>query len=488
MDTAHITCDKCGQEFGSIGSLRRHIVKSHEGDSVSLKGPKFDPKYYALPSTTTCKACNYSFRTFFHLKKHVEASNCPHRERLWQLADDYHPDEEAPAAADRPSIIAQVASDPGDAALNPEFREQLRERCCLCSQKLAMKGVKQRLNKQRAATMGRVWAEIEPKLDTFKVNVKKGHQCRLCGIQVDAPGRHVRQCVPLLQAHVVQSTHEHGLSKVPESSKAKQTTKQVSSPAAQPSLASPRAQLTCFLRLSNSANHCYANSVLQCLWWQQPQLRREGPFREPFNRGMLTIINPEHSSFRAATAHWVFDGMQRDAAEFLQALLLSQATDILGRWESRSQLGEGSIREDVGVAPTPLIQTAEWILQGMIMEWHVQGYIHALSQPFEHIALQVPSFTQEGKNERLLHLPEVIRIPIFSGQALGIRWEEFKVAALVHHIGHTPHQGHYRACVLRNQQWFHADDSAVPRLVDSANSTIQSGTYLLSLTRIWLQQ
>ena len=131
---------------------------------------------------------------------------------------------------------------------------------------------------------------------------------------------------------------------------------------------------------------------------------------------------------------------------------------------------------------------AEWTLQGMIMEWHAQAYIHALSQPFEHIALQVPRFTQEGKNERLLHLPEVIRIPIFSGQALGIRWEEFKVAALVHHIGHTPHQGHYRACVLHNQQWFHADDSAVPHLVDSANSTIQSGTYLLFLTRIWLQQ
>ena len=33
VDTTHITCDKCGQEFGSIGSLRRHIVKSHEGDS-----------------------------------------------------------------------------------------------------------------------------------------------------------------------------------------------------------------------------------------------------------------------------------------------------------------------------------------------------------------------------------------------------------------------------------------------------------------------
>ena len=50
---------------------------------------------------------------FFHLKKHVEASNCLHRERLWQLVYEYAPGEEAPAAADRPSIIAQVALDPG---------------------------------------------------------------------------------------------------------------------------------------------------------------------------------------------------------------------------------------------------------------------------------------------------------------------------------------------------------------------------------------
>ena len=139
VEKENITCGMRGQEFSSTGPLRRHIRRSHEGDLVSLKGPKFDPKYDALPSTTTCKACNTSFRTFFHLKKHVEASNCLHRERLWQLVDEYTPGEEAPAAADRPSIIAQVALDPGDAALNPAFREQLRERCCLCSQKLAMK-------------------------------------------------------------------------------------------------------------------------------------------------------------------------------------------------------------------------------------------------------------------------------------------------------------------------------------------------------------
>ena len=126
--------------------------RSHEEDAASLEGPKFDPKYHAVPSTSTCKACNKSFRTFFHLKKHVEASNCHLRDMLWLLVDDYIADEAAPAASDKPSILAQVAQDPGDAALNPAFREHLRDRCCLCSQKLAMKGVKQHLNKQHSQT------------------------------------------------------------------------------------------------------------------------------------------------------------------------------------------------------------------------------------------------------------------------------------------------------------------------------------------------
>ena len=54
-------------------------------------------------------------------------------------------------------------------------------------------------------------------------------------------------------------------------------------------------------------------------------------------------------------SNWIFDGRQKDAAEFLQSLLLSFDTDILGRWKARTQLGEGSIREDEGVAPLAML-------------------------------------------------------------------------------------------------------------------------------------
>ena len=143
--------------------------------------------------------------------------------------------------------------------------------------------------------MNTVLPIIEPKLDTFKVMLKKGHKCRFCDLQVDAPGRHVRQCVPLLQAHVVQTTTELCLSKEQQSKSWRQS-QSTPKPVASRSTATASTQkLTGFLRLSNHANHCYANSVLQGLWWQQPHLRRRGPLSAPFSRAMPSIINLQRS-------------------------------------------------------------------------------------------------------------------------------------------------------------------------------------------------
>ena len=43
VEKENIICGTRGQEFSSTGPLRRHIRRAHEGDLVSLKGPKFDP-------------------------------------------------------------------------------------------------------------------------------------------------------------------------------------------------------------------------------------------------------------------------------------------------------------------------------------------------------------------------------------------------------------------------------------------------------------
>ena len=93
--------------------------------------------------------------------------------------------------------------------------------------------------------MSKVWPDIEPKLDTFKVMVEKGHKCRFCETQVDAPGRHVRQCVPLLQAHAVQSTQELGLSREQESTAIKQSFKPTVTLVTHSPVTSTTTQLTC---------------------------------------------------------------------------------------------------------------------------------------------------------------------------------------------------------------------------------------------------
>ena len=61
-----------------------------------------------------------------------------------------------------------------------------------------------------------------------------------------------------------------------------------------------------------------------------------------------------------------------------------------------------------------------------------------------------------------------------------MRWSEYGIEALIHHIGPSPLQGHYRTCVNKDQQWHNADDSAVPHSVGPIDRAIQAGIYLSS--------
>ena len=281
---------------------------------------------------------------------------------------------------------------------------------------------------------------IDPKLDTFKVVLKKGQKCRFCDIQVDAPG----QCVP---------------------------------EAAEPSARTER-RLRSFLRLSYSANHCYSNSVLQCLWWQRPTLRRLGPLRGAFARALLTVINPEHPAFREATMHWAFGGRQHDAAEFLQAPL-----DLLGSWEARSSLAKGSIVQDTGVVPIPLLHSATWTMRSLIQAWHLQRFPHAFSEAPEHTVLQTPRFVQEQKNEQPLQIDSQVQLAVFLEQGTQVVWKQYGTVAVIHHTGHSASSGHYRACVRQENQWCHADDSVIPVAIPELNLQTQSGAHVIFVNR-----
>ena len=77
-----IICQECGLEFNGAGPLRRHLKRVHPETERRHKGPKFEPKFHAIPSTSSCRACHRAFRKFFQLRKHGEASNCPKQTTL----------------------------------------------------------------------------------------------------------------------------------------------------------------------------------------------------------------------------------------------------------------------------------------------------------------------------------------------------------------------------------------------------------------------
>ena len=209
-----ITCDECGILLTGTGALRRHKKKTHASVLV-LKGPRFTPKEHSLPGTHTCKACLASFKSVFYLRKHVETSTCPKVELLLRVQEEVPPQQTSSRGLQE-RLQTDVESSPESAATNPEYHSIFMESCVLCGQALpGQKGAKQHLNRQHPEIMSSLESCLQERLKSFKVLLHKGEHCRFCHHKVDAPGRHVQQCVPLLQAHVLQEVSRLGLDMQP---------------------------------------------------------------------------------------------------------------------------------------------------------------------------------------------------------------------------------------------------------------------------------
>ena len=102
-----------------------------------------------------------------------------------------------------------------------------------------------------------------------------------------------------------------------------------------------------FLLLGNTRNHCYANAVLQCVYWTSAHVR-EHMLREATRVSQLVRITPEHSALSTVTAGWHFDGGQHDAAEFLLRMSRNLAPHFQNSWETRKEVPEGVIVDEEG--------------------------------------------------------------------------------------------------------------------------------------------
>ena len=80
-------------------------------------------------------------------------------------------------------------------------------------------------------------------------------------------------------------------------------------------------------------------------------------------------------------------------------------------------------------------------------------------------------------------LGEHVSLSMFVGQDLRVERKEDNIKALAHRVGNSPFQGHYRSCVKREHQCFHADDSAEPTAISNLCSRVQSGIYLIHVSK-----
>ena len=476
-------CTECGSLFSGTGALRRHSQKHHAGACLFPKGPRFNPKKHAKAGTPECIACGRQFRSYFFLRRHIEASTCPRVSILLQNQDDAEaPVTELEQLHDR--VKAEALRDPGQTAMNPDLQIWLMESCALCGQALAgNKAVKQHLNRQHPEVMTRVQAVISPRLQLHKVMMKKGQPCRYCRTKVDAPGRHSEQCVPLLQTHVLQEAQQQRLDLTPRAYEAKPRATPTTSRSRRTQLIglpAPVFVLEGFWLLANRHNHCYANAALQILHWVMPAVSVP-MLQEAYRASQLARITPEHHVLASVTRGWTFDGNQHDSAEFLSAILLNLPGIQVCSWETRSPMAEGYVVDEEGLSPIFLAAPLADNLQAMINQWSNQTPVHALITAERYALLALPRYVGESKNSSPIRLQETLSLPVFEAEGSALTWHSFILRAGVIHLGEETTSGHYRSLIRTEAQWFLADDSRPPTACNLNDPMITGNVYLLLL-------
>ena len=337
--------------------------------------------------------------------------------------------------------------------------------------------------------MQAVEAKLPARLHPFKVLMHKGDQCRYCHLRIDAPGRHVQQCAPLLQSHIVQEADRMKLDMRPRDyvPKVRNKPDKGGTPTLQPTssvgTSLPSFRLQGFLLLGNTRNHCCANAVLQCVHWISAHVR-DDMLREATRVSQLVRITPEHSALSTVTSGWHFDGGQHDAAEFLLRMSRNLAPHFQNSWETRKEVPEGVIVDEEGSLPIHIDVPLQDSLQQIICSWARQEHTHALLPLPDVVCVSLPRFTGGEKDLRKIQLEPSVLVPFFHSNTPEVTWEKYSLEALIIHQGPSADSGHYRAAVRAGDEWYLGDDALAPSTCALNDSRLTTGSYLLFLKQV----
>ena len=250
------------------------------------------------------------------------------------------------------------------------------------------------------------------------------------------------------------------------------------------------------LKLKNSGNTCYINSVITAALWQA-QLRPGSRIPDAWQKALAKTHWDAAMFLRMYMLGWAQPNRQHDVSEFIQFIIPKLAwTDSLVHWEARVAVEEGcttEIRETA--APLLLLAAPGGIQDGeldaLILNWHLQAQPRALCTAPTHIFLVLPRYTTNNGVTRKTRVPitfnnRCVHLPIFRNESsIACDWLAYDLISIIVHLGETVLTGHYRTVGLipgRTDAWY-MDDGVTSERLATISPEIQSNCYVLGCIR-----
>ena len=215
-------------------------------------------------------------------------------------------------------------------------------------------------------------------------------------------------------------------------------------------------------RLQNPNNICYLNACAQAFAWTGQLVDREDRCYGNATAAVKPVLAngkphlPQSLAWHMLLGGWREVTRQHDVCQFMQHLLSkSVPSAYIGSWQAR--LTGPDVVVDTGALDAPiLLDLSGATVADLLHAWHEQHTIHALHEHSGIVLLQLKRYKQEGschvKDQSAVrwHPGERIAVPVFSSSVgVHIRFEYFRIAWVLCHLGLHVETGHYQAVVCK---------------------------------------
>ena len=262
------------------------------------------------------------------------------------------------------------------------------------------------------------------------------------------------------------------------------------------------------MRLGNTSNYCYSNSVLKALLYAAGCCGYlDGIFGSEHHAFLTAIIRRaqshvvhlwQHPLWRTVTRGWHQPAKQHDAAEFLQhlnasSLLFSDGIDCI--WQAREAHASSYRIVDAGQSAPLLLPSpgsadrdhgCNVSVGSLLQGWHRQSEMHAMLTPTPIVILQANRFGFAAgtrgatKRKYRIVLDPHLDFPCFLN-GLECYSTRYQLCSVATHLGNAPTNGHYQVLFFQHdlQSYLLADDGR-PATMISADTvdSLARDTYL----------